>query len=111
MKKINVVKENEEFNKIISSKACVKDRNLVIYYRKNNLGFYRFGITVPTKMGKAHIRNYYKRVLRNICDINTFYYSNNKDYIIIIRKGCLEASFQDIEASFKYLMNKIEKEQ
>ena len=110
MKKINVVKENEEFNKIISSKICVKDKNLVIYYKKNNLNRYRFGITVPKKLGKAHVRNYYKRVLRNICDINNFCYSNNKDYIIIVRKGCLEYTFQEIECSFKHLMSKIEKE-
>lgn len=111
MKKINVVKENKEFNKIISSKVCVKDKNLVIYYQKNNFGYYRFGITVPTKLGKAHIRNYYKRVLRNICDINKLCYSKEKDYIIIIRKGCLEATYQEIEKSFKYLIGKIEKEQ
>lgn len=110
MKKINIVKESEEFNKIISSRVCVKDRNLIIYYKKNNLEHYRFGITVPKKLGKAHIRNYYKRVLRNICDINNFCYSNNKDYIIIVRKGCLETTYQEIEKSFKYLMSKIEKE-
>ena len=110
MKKINIVKENREFNNIISSKVCVKDKNLVIYYKKNNLGHYRFGITVPTKLGKAHIRNYYKRVLRNVCDINKFYYSNDSDYIIIVRKGCLEANYQEINNSFKYLMKKIEKE-
>lgn len=109
MKKINVVKESEDFNKIIASKICVKDKNLVIYYQKNNLGHYRFGITVPKKLGKAHIRNYYKRVLRNICDINKLLYSNDKDYIIIIRKGCLESNYLEIENSFKYLMNKIEK--
>lgn len=110
MKKINVVKDSEEFNKIISSKVCVKDKNLVIYYKKNSLGRYRFGITVPKKLGKAHLRNYYKRVLRNVCDINIFCYSNDKDYIIIVRKGCLESNFQEIEKSFKYLMCKIEKE-
>ena len=111
MKKINIVKENKEFNEIISSKICVKDKNLVIYHRNNGFGYYRFGITVPTKLGKAHIRNYYKRVLRNICDINKICYSNNKDYIIIVRKGCLESNYQEIERSFKYLMKKIEKEQ
>ena len=110
MKKINIVKDSEEFNKIISSKVCVKDKNLVIYYKKNKLGRYRFGITVPKKLGKAHLRNYYKRVLRNVCDINSFCYSNDKDYIIIVRKGCLESNFQEIEKSFKYLMSKIEKE-
>ena len=110
MKKINIVKESEEFNKIISSRVCVKDRNLIIYYKKNNLERYRFGITVPKKLGKAHIRNYYKRILRNICDINNFCYSNDKDYIIIVRKGCLETTYQEIEKSFKYLMSKIEKE-
>lgn len=110
MKKINVVKDSEEFNKIISSRVCVKDKNLIIYYKKNNLERYRFGITVPKKLGKAHIRNYYKRVLRNICDNNNLCYSKDKDYIIIVRKGCLETTYQDIEKSFKYLMSKIEKE-
>ena len=110
MKKINVVKNNDEFNKIISTCRCVKDRNLVIYYKKNNLERYRFGITVPKKLGKAHLRNYYKRILRNICDNNKFYYSNDKDYIIIVRKGCLETDYSLIENSFRNLMSKLEKE-
>ena len=110
MKKINIIKDSNEFNSIIKDNIFVKDKNLVIYYKDKRLDNYRFGITVPKKNGKAHLRNYYKRIIRNVCDINKLCYSKGKDYIIIVRKGSLEATYQEIEESFKELMSKIEKE-
>ena len=109
MKKINVVKDNLRFNEIINTGRYAKDNNLIIYYCNNDNTTYHFGITVPKKLGHAFLRNYYKRVLRSICDNNKNLYSN-KDYIIIVRKGSLNSDYSKIENSFKYLMNKIEKE-
>lgn len=110
MKKINIVKENREFNNIINSGKYVKDNNLVIYYVNNELNRARFGISVGTKLGHAYLRNNYKRKLRNIVDINKNSYSKSKDYIIIVRKGCLESSFDDIKDSYNKLLNRINSE-
>ena len=89
---------------------CVKNRAFLIHYGSNNLEYYRFGISVSKKIGKAVIRNYYKRVIRNIVDNHKKLYSNGKDYIIILRKACIEMNFKEIEDSFLQLIGKIEKE-
>ncbi|MGN0973380.1 MAG: ribonuclease P protein component [Bacilli bacterium] len=110
MKKINIVKENKVFNDIINNSKCVKNNNLVLYYKKNeNNKYYRFGISVGKKIGKAVTRNKLKRQIRNIIDINKNYYENNKDYIIIIRKGCLNCSFEQMNKSFLDLIKKYER--
>lgn len=104
MRKKDTVKESRDFQNIITTGSIEKNHLLVIYYKKNNINKDRFGISVGKKVGNAVTRNHYKRQLRNIIDHNKKMCSNNKDYIIIIRKSCLNASYQDIENSFKKLI-------
>ncbi len=107
MKKINIVKENKIFNQIIKLNKCVKDKNLIIYYQENKMDVYRFGISVGKKIGCAVIRNKYKRKIRNIIDNNKKLYAKNLDYIIIVRKNCLNICSQELEKSFIDLIKKI----
>ncbi len=110
MKKINIVKKNEDFKRIIDLNKCIKNNVFIIHYGSNNLKYYRFGISVSKKIGNAVTRNYYKRIIRNIVDNHKKLYSNGKDYIIILRKACIEMNFKEIEDSFLQLIGKIEKE-
>jgi len=110
MKKINVVKSNEEFNEVIQKGKSYKNFYFVIYVRKNNLDKYRFGLTVGKKVCNAVNRNKLKRQIRNILDNNKKYYSKGKDYIIIIRKSCLNEKFNKLEENLIYLLKKVEKE-
>lgn len=110
MKKINVVKSNEEFNDIIKTGKCIKNKYFVLYYKKNSLDKYRFGISVPKKVCNAVNRNKLKRKVRNIIDNHKNLYSNSKDYIIIVRRSCLLEKFNILEENLIYLFRKIEKE-
>ena len=110
MKKINIVKKNEDFKRIIDLNNCIKNNAFIIHYGSNNLKYYRFGISVSKKIGNAVTRNYYKRIIRNIVDNHKKLYSKGKDYIIILRKACIEMNFKEIEDSFLQLIGKIEKE-
>lgn len=111
MKKINIIKENKTFNQTIKLNKYVKDKNLIIYYNYNSENKnYRFGISVGKKIGNAVIRNKYKRKLRNIIDNNKKLYAKKLDYIIIVRKNCLNLKFSEMEKSFVQLINKIKKE-
>lgn len=107
MKKYNTVKENKEFSRIINHQIFVRNANFVIYYDKNTVGHYRFGISVGTKVGNAVVRNKLKRQIRNILDIHKKLYSNELDYIIIVRKNCLNLSFQEMDESLINLIEKI----
>ena len=106
MKKINIVKENRIFNDIIKNGKQYKNKNLVLYTKNNSSNkYYRFGISVGKKVGNAVIRNKLKRQMRMIIDLNKKYYENDKDYIIIVRKNCLNCSFEEINNSFLNLFN------
>ena len=107
MKKEEVIKKSSEFDEIIKNNKFVKNNNYIIYYRDNDTKC-KFGISVGKKIGNAVTRNYYKRVIRNICDINKKLYSKSKDYIIIMRKGCIELSFKEKNDSFIELIKKIQ---
>lgn len=111
MKKSDVVKNNDDFNKIISKGQSVKNNDFVIYYDDNSSNINHYGISVGKKIGNAVTRNYYKRITRNICDKNKNLYSKGKDYIIIVRKGCTLQNFNEINESFVYLMKKIKEKE
>ncbi len=111
MKKINIIKESTEFDNIIHTSRYIKNDHYIIYYKNKKDKYYRFGISVGKKFSlKAVDRNKYKRRIKSIIDNNKNFYSNDKDYIIIMRKGCIKLSFYDINSSFVNLMEKIEKE-
>ena len=111
MKKYNIVKNNYEFNNIIETGKQIKNKYFVIYYKNNNLDKYRFGISVGKKIGNAVIRNKYKRKIRSVVDNNKKYYQKNMDYIIIMRKACLDAEFVEMEKKYSSLIYEINKKE
>ena len=96
MKKYEIVKKSWEFDNIIKTGTMIKNDCFVIYWLNNKDNKKRFGISVSKKIGNAVTRNYYKRVIRKICDINKKLYSNGKDYIIIMRMRGQELSFNEL---------------
>ena len=110
MKKEETVKNNREFDNIIKTGQVQKNSEFIIYYVSNDKNINRFGISVGKKIGNAVTRNYYKRIIRNMCDINKNLYSNSKDYIIIMRKGLTLLNFDEANKSFSDLLKKINKE-
>ena len=93
MKKKLIVKNNRDFDEIIKNGICNKNQSFIVHNRSNNLSYDRYGISVSKKLGNAVFRNKYKRKIRAIIDIYKKDYINNKDYIIILRKGALNKSF------------------
>lgn len=106
MKKINIVKSNEDFNDIIKNGKVLKNKYYVIYYIDNRQDKYKVGIAIPKKIGKAVIRNKLKRQIKSILD-------NNKeklkkiDYIIIARSQILEIDYKQKEKELVTLLNNL----
>jgi len=111
MKKINIIKESKDFENIIHKGKFIKNNYYILYYLKNeNNKNYRFGISVGKKISnKAVIRNKLKRRLKSIIDNHKNFYQNNKDYIIIMKRSCLDVSFTELENNFINIIKKIEK--
>ena len=85
MKKINIIKNNLEYTRIIKSNKPFKYKDYILYIEKNQSGSYKFGISVSKKLGNAVTRNKLKRQIKSIIDQK--HYENSFNCIIILRKG------------------------
>lgn len=97
MKKINILKENRDFNRIIKDGKPFKYKDYVIYVERKNPSVYNFGFSVGKKIGNAVIRNKVRRQLKNILDKKD--YKNDFNCIIIVGKGILFRSFDEMSSN------------
>ena len=102
MKKINIIKKQEEIDKIIKNGKMIKNRFYYLYniYNKENK-YYRFCICVSKKLGNAVTRNKNKRQIKDIIDKSNLVFSRENDYVIILRKEVNNVSY---EVKKKYLL-------
>ncbi len=109
MNKKYIIKSSQLFDDIIKNGKKVKNYNFIIFFREENQEFNKYGISVPKKVGKAHIRNNLKRKIRAILRNYKKNYEKSYNCIIIIRNSCLELSYQELENSLEKLLNKIDR--
>lgn len=108
MKKINIIKKTQDFEYIIHNGRLLKNKYYIIYTIPKMSEYYRFGLSVGKKISnKAVIRNKLKRQLKTIIDNNKNIYQKDRDYIIIMKKSCLETNFQELENSFIDIIGKV----
>ena len=95
MKKINIVKNKYDFNRIIKNNKPFKYKDYIIYIERDTDSYYKFGFSVGKKIGNAVTRNKVKRQLKNIVDKKD--YQNNFNCIIIVGSGILKRSFCEMQ--------------
>ena len=54
----------KDFSELKIQSLIYKRPALIVYFKKNQFNQTRIGISVPKKIGKAHIRNRLKRLIR-----------------------------------------------
>ena len=105
MKKINIVKENRDYNRIIKENRPFKYKDYVIYIDKREPSIYRFGFSVGKKVGNAVTRNRVKRQIKAIVSQND--YQNDFHCIIIVGKGILDRSFSEMRDNLNFALKKL----
>lgn len=104
MKKFEIVKEHYEFDNIINEGKSIGNKVFSIYFLKHDEEYPKFGIAVGKKIGNAVTRNKYKRIIRNIVDNNKLLFKKDYDYIIIIKRKCLDLSFKELNDNLSELV-------
>ena len=105
MKKINILKDSHDFDRIIKSYKSYKYKDYIIFIERNTNDVYKFGLSVGKKIGNAVNRNKVKRQLKSIIDKKD--YQNNFNCIIIVGKGINERTFEEREKNLLFALNQL----
>ncbi|WP_339022762.1 ribonuclease P protein component [Spiroplasma endosymbiont of Crioceris asparagi] len=111
MKNKRIIKKNYDFQEIISKKNIIKSYSYNLFATKNDLGYFRYGISVGKKNWNAVERNKIKRQIRmmikNILKQNVF--ENSNDLIIIVKLNYNNNDFAKNEKDLNFLFKKLVK--
>ncbi len=102
------LKKNNEFRSIYGFGKSVSTKIIVIYYKPaESIG--KVGFVVSKKVGKATIRNKYKRIMKEAFRNSTLKIDNSLDLIILARPAIVESDYSQIQRDIKYLTKRINK--
>lgn len=105
MKKCNIIKENNEYNRIIKNIKPFKYKEFLIFLEKKDETIYKFGFSVSKHICKAVYRNKIKRQLKDIIDKKD--YKNNFNCIIMVNRSILAKSYQEMQEDLYYCLKKL----
>ena len=105
-KKINIVKEKADFDIAFKNKNQLKSKYFYLYINDNDFSYYRFGICVSKKIGKAYQRNKLKRRIKDIIDKSKLQFSN-KDYIIVLKRNTKDALYIELKEDLESLLKNL----
>ena len=97
------IKKYTEFQKVIEEGDIKKTCFFVSCTTPNNLGYSRFGISVPKKTGNAVVRNKIKRQVRSAIGQSTKF-EPSIDTVLIIRKSYDTSCFDQVLTEIKELI-------
>ena len=101
----NRIKKYSEFQKVIAAENVKKTCFFVSYSLANDLGYSRFGISVPKKIGTAVIRNKIKRQVRSAIGQSTNF-EKSVDIVFIVRKNYQISEFAQVKSEIQQLLEK-----
>lgn len=107
MKKSKRIKSKQEFDKFIKTTKYIKNSFYVLHFSKKKMIVNRFGIAVGTSVGNAVTRNLLKRRTKEIIKESQNLFKKDLDYIIIVRKRCVELSYQEMKESLINLIKMV----
>lgn len=99
-----IIKKNEEYKSVYNLKNSLSDYNLVLFLKKNSLGFNRYGFTSAKKIKKAVSRNLLRRRLKEIVRKNENKLIQSYDIILMARVNAVESDYKNLEKSFNKLI-------
>lgn len=102
---IESIKKNSDFTKAYKKGDSKVHAFLVLYQCPNQLETYRVGISVSKKVGNSVVRSRVKRLVKEVCRLNTQGFKNGQDYVFVARVRMKDASYKDVEKSFFRLMD------
>ena len=98
MKNTLSLKCNGYFLRLYRTGGTVTGRYLVLYYKKNNVGKNRLGITVSKKVGKAVVRNRIRRLIKESYRLHENSIKSGFDIVFVSRVRTANVDFNTVKS-------------
>jgi ribonuclease P protein component len=97
LRKAERLRERRDYLKTRRRGTRRASRHFVVYANSNGRPHARLGITASTKVGKATIRNWWKRRIREIFRRNKREFPPGYDFVVIVKGGADQAPTEQLE--------------
>lgn len=108
MKRTVAIKQPHLFRRAYAKGKSAVTPTLALYARKNGLDKNRLGLTVSTKVGKAHIRNRVRRRLRESYRLREDGLKTGFDLVIVARSAAADARFPLLDRHLASTLKRLE---
>ncbi|GMB09760.1 ribonuclease P protein component [Thermolongibacillus altinsuensis] len=107
MKKKYRIKKNDEFQAVFKQGKSFANRQFVLYVLdKPGQAYFRIGLSVSKKIGKAVVRNRVKRYIRQVFLEERDNIEAGKDYVIIARIPVAEMDYFEVKKSLLHVLKR-----
>jgi len=108
--KLLKIRKSFEYQTLNRLKKRIYGKYIAVDYRLNtNLNNPRLGITVPSKMANAYIRNKFKRLIREIFRLNQNTFPKHLEINVLAKSLKDDLHYTEIEKDFLNLISTIKK--
>jgi ribonuclease P protein component len=94
----------DEFKAVYERGARKVSRSFVLFALPNSLGYSRFGLTTPRKLGKAHDRNRIKRRVREILRTSRSQIPSGFDFVVNPRRSANDRQYDELRSELLALI-------
>ena len=113
MQKQYRLKKSEEIANIVKNRKRIGNNNYIIYYKETKEEKCKVAISVSKKYGKAFLRNYAKRIVREIIR-EPIKKIKNVNFVIVVKENAKNTEFLTLKDELlnmiKYMIKKIRRE-
>ena len=100
------LRKRGDFDRVFAHKRSQADGVLIVYGMANGLNVSRLGLVVSKKVGKAHQRNRWKRLIREVFRLEQHAMTASLDLVVIPRQG-VEPEFDAVRRSLCKLVKRL----
>lgn len=109
MKKEYRLLKNQDFKVVLDNHRGVSRETFKVFYKKNDLGHCRVGVSVSSKIGNSVVRHKIKRQVVSMLD-KCVKLNDAIDLVIIIKQNYLQHTYEEnydvLEKSIDYLLKR-----
>lgn len=109
MNKKYILKKSYEIQNLLKNKKSVGSKYYVIYYNSTDKENPQIAIAVSKKIGNAVIRNYEKRIIREILR-DYIYELKNIKMLFVVKPSSLDLTYINKKEQIEYLFKKMLKQ-